>query len=161
MKKHNSEIETPLPIYSDWIEKIKKLDEIEFPSERVVLFLAADFSKISSMKLVELAKLQIAKGVHYVCCWGPDCEVAHDCFDEANIILQLDENFERNVMSTWHANESLEEALWFCIFNAKPEDEFLETYSTFVVGIGETATRKALESLLDDIYGLNEMITNS
>ncbi len=123
--------------------------------------MAADFSEISGAELVELAKLQIAKGVHYICCWGPNCEIGHDCFDEANVILQINENFERHVMSTWHANESLEEALWFCIFNAIPDDEFLEICSTFIVGIGKAVTPEVLQSLLDDIHGLNKTIINT
>lgn len=161
MKKHHSKIETPLPIYSDWIEKIDKLNEIEFPSEGVVLFLAADFSEISGSELVELAMLQISKGVHYICCWGSNCELGHDCFDQANVKLQIDKNFERHVMSTWHADESLEEALWFCIFNATPDDAFWETCSTLIVGVGNAVTANALQALLDDIDGLNEIIVNT
>jgi hypothetical protein len=161
MKKHHSRIETPLPVYSDWIEKIEDLEGIQFPSQCVVLFLAADFTQISGADLVDLAKSLILKGVHYICCWGEESEFGHDCFEQANVILQVDDGFERHVMSTWHADESLEEALWFCIFNAAPDDEYWKICSTLAVGIGQSIGSNQLKELLDDIDSLNERIVNT
>lgn len=161
MKKHHSKIETPLPIYSHWTEEIENIKEIQFPTECVVLFLCADFSKIPGSDLVDIAKFLMLKGVHYICCWGKECEKGHDCFDEANVILQVDENFERHVMSTWHSDESLDEALWFCIFNATPDDEFWEKCSTFIVGVGQAIASNKMSELLDDIESLNERVINT
>ncbi len=124
MKHHLTASKTPLPIYTEWVADIKATLEIEFPTEYVVLFWAADFRLIAGSEIVDLAKSLLFKGIHYVCCWGPECEKAHDCFDEAKVILEIDNGFERHVMTTWHSDESLDEALWFCIYNATPEDEF-------------------------------------
>ena len=161
MKKHHPSIDTPLPIYSHWIDEIENLNKIQFPSECVVLLLCADFSKASGQLLVDIANQLILKGVHYICCWGDECEKGHDCFDEANVILQIDDGFERLVMSTWHSNETLDEALWFCIFNAKPEDKFWDKCSTLVVSVGDHVPINAIPDLLDDIKSLDERIISS
>ncbi len=161
MKKHIPTIETPLPIYSHWVDEVGKINEIKFPTECVALFLSAYFSKISGSGLVDIAKVAILKGIHYICCWGNECEKAHDCFDEANVILQVDEGFERHVFSTWHANETIDEALWFCIFNATPEDEYWPKCSTLVLGIGKHVSPNLLPKLCDNIEELNERVINT
>jgi hypothetical protein len=61
----------------------------------------------------------IESGCCYVCAWGDGCGFVHDAFDRAAIAR------DRFVMSTWHADESLAEGLWFSLVNASPdEDEF-------------------------------------
>ena len=161
MKKHNPTIKTPLPIFSNWVKGFEDLIEIQFPSEFIVLFLCADFSEIEGSKMIEVAKQLILKGVHYVCCWGKECEFAHDCFDEANVYLEIDDGFKRHVMSTWHSNESIDEALWFSIFNAIPEDEYLSKCSTYAVGVGEFISSNILIGLCNNIEDLNERIINT
>jgi hypothetical protein len=161
MKKHTPTIQTPLPIYSHWIDELGKINEIQFPTECVALFLSADFSIVSGSKLVNIARVLISKGTHYICCWGNDCEKAHDCFDEANVILQVDKGFERHDFSTWHAKETIDEALWFCIFCATPEDQFWPKCSTLVLGVGEHFSQSLLPALCDNVEALNERVINS
>ena len=75
------------------------------------LFLAMDSRNIESRQILEAAESLIPKGLAYLCAWGPDCERVHDCFDE--ILSEADpESTEADVvMTTWHDDESLEEAL--------------------------------------------------
>lgn len=61
---------------------------------------------------VTFARRLILAGCRSACAWRPGCERVHDTFDAANIDLDesLDEIF---VMTTWHHDDSLGEALWY------------------------------------------------
>ena len=58
----------------------------------------------------------VASGCAWVCVWGEGCEHVHDLFDEASIAA------DRFVMSTWHTEESLADALYFALVDALPEE---------------------------------------
>jgi hypothetical protein len=67
----------------------------------------------------------------YMCAWGRNCERFHDIVDE---VVAEDEVGERKfvgptandvVMTTWHENETLEQALDFFTKSALPTDGFL------------------------------------
>ena len=61
-------------------------------------------------------------GCVYFVCWGPSCEWVHD------IVNESDPYSEGGIMTTWHSNESLEEALWFFLNVTWPDREFEETF---------------------------------
>ena len=62
----------------------------------------------------------------YFCAWGPGCEKFHDIVDEQIVANELDERSSGapteadTVMTTWHQDESLEEALDFFVTRAHP-----------------------------------------
>lgn len=161
MKRHYSAIKTFFPVFPFWVEKIEDIKTIQFPTECVVLFIAADFSKLSEADLVNIAKALILKGLHYICCWGNECSFAHFCFDFANINLEIEEGFKRHIPSTSHNDKSIEESLWDCLFTAFPDEEYWDKCSTVVVGVGQEVSYSKLSKILDDIDQLNEMITNT
>lgn len=88
------------------------------------LFLMADATTTSTDTIAELAEWCISHGVFSVSAWGPGCERVHDIFDEVDVELRLptgDAPFDDVVMTTWHSNESLAEALeyfWTCTIAA-------------------------------------------
>lgn len=147
---------TPYPLYSTTLNGIDELIELEYPSKYFVLLLAADFSKMENEKITEIAKKLISKGLLYICAWGPDCERAHDSFDLAKVIWEEDNDKKRHAMSTWHSDESLEEALWFCVFNAIVDDEFWNECSTIVVAINEENWADIIENSLSDVSAFND-----
>lgn len=57
----------------------------------------------------------VERGCLYCCVWGEDCEAWHDEVDRANIRAFDGETIpdDQFVITTWHAKESLSEALWF------------------------------------------------
>ena len=84
-----------------------------------VLFVAADATRLVEGQVRRFAAQAIASGCGYVCAWGDGCELVHDVFDQEAIAV------DRFVTSTWHADESLAEGLWFSLTNAHlDEDEF-------------------------------------
>ena len=59
-------------------------------------------------------------GCRFAVTWGRDCALWHDSVDTANL-----EQFDYGdipeddfIMTTWHENEPLEEAIWFAKWNA-------------------------------------------
>jgi hypothetical protein len=85
------------------------------------LVLAVDATTIDDDTLRKAAKFLLESGLAYFCVWGPDCERMHDQFDLERL---PNEPKGRVVMTTWHARESLSEALWFFANCVEPDEGF-------------------------------------
>ena len=90
-------------------------------SRHFALFLALDGTALPDALIGATAKALLERGAAYVCVWGPDCERVHDLFDHQR---SADETNESCVMTTWHAKDSLREALWFFAHCAEPCEGF-------------------------------------
>jgi hypothetical protein len=134
---------------------------LTIPSPRFRLFVAADTTQVTVEGISRFAEIALTRGMVYFCAWGPGCERFHDIVDE---ILVGDEVFGKHrftrptpndvVMTTWHANEDLEEALDFFATCAIPSEGYAagSDYRVFVcVGHPEwaaTAQKFLQEALL-------------
>jgi hypothetical protein len=114
------------------VADLNELRDLHSPSKHFVLFLAADTRDQEGPELVGIAEALIRNGASYVCCWGPGCERFHDCFDEADLYVNDVSSDERIVMTTWHDDESLEEALWFAMTAAWPAQAYEATTNAVV-----------------------------
>ena len=125
-------------------------DSISMPSRHFVAFLAADASGIGADMLADLSRKLLRAGCVYFCAWGTDCERVHDAFDFECLEV------EPVIMTTWHSKESLDEALWFIIFNAYPDDGYFDTTrSALAISIGNPAWDEQIRKRLSDIHALN------
>ena len=86
-----------------WREKVEE-DPAGF-----ALFLACDATELSAEVIEEFAGYCVEHGLFWVGTWGPDCERVHDIFDKIDIARQNDR--PGVVMSSWHDDETLVEAL--------------------------------------------------
>ena len=84
-------------------------------------------SKIGLLVLTEhvvdaepLARQALARGLVFVSAWGPGCELIEETFDEVIALSRPDETPGDAVLTTSHADESLEEALEFFLEAATP-----------------------------------------
>jgi hypothetical protein len=112
--------------------------ELHVPSEHFVLFIAADTSDIPGVDLVDFAAALIRAGAAYICCWGPDCERFHHCFDEADFVVNGEASDSRVLMTTWHDDESLEDALWYALNSTIPAPAYeAGTQSVIAISIGD------------------------
>jgi len=110
--------------------------ELSFTGRFFVCLLAWDASTCTEEATKELARRLLTAGCVYVCCWGSGCERVHDLFDEADIALSPEGPF---LMSTWHDNEPLSEAIWFMLFNTYPDEAFFdECRSAVGISIGSS-----------------------
>jgi len=92
------------------------------------LLVAAQASPEKEIAIQRFARDAVVDGCGYVCAWGLGCENVHDLFDIEAIAA------DRFVMSTWHSDEELHEALYFALILAfSDEDEFPEAGESAVV----------------------------
>ena len=117
--------------------EIVNLDRLEWPlslhlpSRRFRLFVAADTSDIGSAAIKEFARAALKQGMVYFCAWGPDCSRFHDLVDQTIVDDDLGQrefaglNESDTIMTTWHENETLEEALDYFATLAAPTDGFM------------------------------------
>jgi hypothetical protein len=110
--------------------------EIRSNSRHFGLFIAADASRVSSERVRAVANVLIGRGLAWLCTWGPDCERVHDSFDLA--LLEFDPQGARGViMTTWHDDEPLSEAIWFFVSAASPDKSYEKTCLDWIVaGVG-------------------------
>ena len=82
-----------------------------------MLFLAVDATSIPNSVLRAVARELLDRGLASLCVWGTDCSRVHDQFD-------LERHPDSEVETTWHSDETLEEALWYFANVAYPDDSF-------------------------------------
>jgi hypothetical protein len=99
--------------------------KLEEPIGQFVAFVALDTRRLSGERLAELAQELLDAGCVYMCSWGPDASRIHDVFDEKIVEAELAGRpyVEDLLMTAWHAEESLDDALWCAVFVAFPPEE--------------------------------------
>ena len=96
-------------------------EAIAEPQPHFAAFIAADVTAADDGELREFARRLLAQGAVYACAWGPGCERLHDAFD-----AERDESVPE-VLTTWHADDTLDEALWFALFASFPDEAYVES----------------------------------
>ena len=143
-----------------YLASLTSLDEwpgtITEPAGPFVVFTALDATRFTDDQLVEFTGKLIAQGCVYSCSWGPDCSRVHDCFDTADLERVNWLADDSIVMSTWHEDESLDEALWFAVFAAYNDDA--ETDAVLAISQAEWATQ--IEERFADPEQLNEDVVS-
>ncbi len=81
-----------------------------------------DGTDVSLDTISRLARRLIDAGAVYFCTWGPDCERIHDLIDEVAVTDTLISDTNATLMTTWHHDESLAEAIWYALYCALPND---------------------------------------
>jgi hypothetical protein len=127
---------------------------------RFGLFLACDAEDVPDDVIYSAALNALASGAVYVVAWGPGCERIHDMFDDAAITLALDNSDRAHVLTTWHADESLDEALWFFVDVALPSG-----HEDLAMGLAVTVGRedwcRQIREHLADLPGLRATVMDS
>jgi hypothetical protein len=103
---------------------------LEIPSKRFRLLVAADMTDIPVDLIREFAHAALERGMVYFCAWGPGCERFHDILDELVVADDIGErqfagpNDQDTIMTAWHDDETLDEALDFFVNMSHPTDGF-------------------------------------
>jgi hypothetical protein len=103
--------------------------KLETPSRHFALLLAADATAWSDDDVLAVARELIGKGLAVLVAWGPGCERVHDLFDHAR---NPDESDDTVVLTTWHGDETLDEALWYFVGCAAAAPGFVDTCASWV-----------------------------
>jgi hypothetical protein len=120
-----------------------------------ILFVAAKASAEDELEIRRFAVDAVDAGCAYICAWGEGCEQVHDLFDVASIAA------DRFVMSTWHDDESLAEALWFALCNAWPDDDqFPNAAEATVILAVEEPWLAEVRELVADQEAFTKLVVN-
>ena len=126
--------------------------------QHFLLLLAWDAPEKSTEQLTGFFERLVDRGLVYFCAWGRNCEAVHDAVDRCDTEKHKREgrSVSENsvVMTTWHAKESLGEALWFfkiCAVPAGSRDP--SECDRFAVAIGNPAWSTEMEQALQSIEG--------
>jgi hypothetical protein len=103
---------------------------LHIPSRRFRLFVAADVTSTTASIIAEFAHAALTSGMVYFCAWGPDCSRFHDIVDEVVVADDIGKrlfagpNEQDTIMTTWHENEALDDALDFFVNCSHPTNGF-------------------------------------
>lgn len=117
-------------------------DTIDITSKHFACFLCWDSRDIDSNEIETVAEILLRSGCVYFCTWGSGSARAHDIIDKVIIGKNMEE--ESVIMTTWHEDESLDEALWFFLNNTLPDDKYIASCRAGVaISIGITLEQRA------------------
>jgi hypothetical protein len=116
-----------LPAWEDWPP------ELDLPSERFCLLVVGNAQGEAKHSIGTFASEALAAGCVYACAWGPGCDLVHDTFD-ANF-SETEYSGGPVVMTTWHEDESLEQALSFLMRDAWPSDPWIASCRASVIAV--------------------------
>ena len=133
--------------------------QVEEPARPFVVFTAFDATSLTDDELISFARLLLEQGCVYACSGGarrrararrllitlrsPPSEQASPYVAEDDV-----------VMTTWHDDESLDDALWFAVFSAYPAYGEL----TGVLAISGQTWAGEIESRFGDAEQWNERL---
>jgi hypothetical protein len=127
---------------------------IVLPSSRFVCLVVWDAVDVEDETITHLAQQLLLSGAVYVCAWGPDCMRVHDLVDAVAVDSSEAGDNEAVVMTTWHEDESISEAVWFSRRCALPDRTlFDDCGSTLVLVIGSAAWADEARSAFRDDAG--------
>lgn len=106
--------------------------DVELPTPHFLCLLAADFDSASDGEITSLAQGLLELGASYFVCWGPGCERAHDLIDDVTLVLEPPVPDDSVIMTTWHADQPLDEALFFLLCAAWPDPAYEDSTGCIV-----------------------------
>lgn len=143
---------TDRDLYMIEVTRLDELpDDLQLPSRYFVCLLAWDAREVSSDEIGAVARKLISQGGVYFCTWGPDCKRVHDIIDEEAVRADPKPTDESVIMTTWHEDEPLTDAIWFLLHNSLPGERYFdECRSTLAISVGSSAWADHIRSALSD-----------
>jgi hypothetical protein len=139
-------------------DSIENLGEKASPSTaNFGLFVAMNAKGVTDERILRGAKRLLSKGLACLCTWGPDCERVHELFDLAARGNNSDLFGDEVIITTWHADETLEEALWFFVHAAFVTKKFDKTCKDWIIApISSTEWEQLIRSRITQIDRITE-----
>jgi len=122
---HGTDSTTDRRLCSLSIERPSDLvPSLKLGSKRFVCLLAWDAENVETDEIAAFVGTLLDQGAVYFCCWGQGCERTHDIVDEVVQLKEIEKGTDSVIMTTWHDNEELTDALEFSLLSAEPDDDF-------------------------------------
>jgi hypothetical protein len=100
------------------------LDLSFIAGRQFVCLLAMDATEVPAAEIGSLCVRLLDAGCAYLCTWGPDCARVHDVMDEEVVGCNPPVTDRGCVMTTWHPDDSLADALDFLLNSAQPDAQY-------------------------------------
>lgn len=137
-----------LAFYEDkpnlWLIPAEGLNEVPgrltHSSQYFALFTAIDMSVQQAHGSYSYAAELLEQGLAYFCAFGENCEELHDCVDHADVDrtrTHPEPDNDSVVMTTWHAKDTLQKALWFFLHCANPAGHYAYGCDSYIIAASE------------------------
>jgi hypothetical protein len=87
-------------------------------------FCAMDARNTPANEIGKFCVSLLQLGCAYLCAWGQDCGRVHDIMDEEIVGDNPPKSDWGDVMTTWHSEESIEDALYFFLNCTVPNETY-------------------------------------
>jgi len=137
-------------------------DALRLPSPRFACLLAWDAARIADAAIAQVADRLLDAGAVHFTCWGAGCQRVHDIIDRRATESGRNEA-PHVIMTSWHADEPLAEALWDFLHASLPVEGYVEgCRSGLAISIGLPAsTSGEIAQALTDSKGWTQRVLES
>ncbi len=138
---------------SVWIGHTVRPFDFESPCEgkEFALLLVVEAKDVSPEEQSGLSEQFVRQGCRYAVCFGHECSLWDDSIDMVGVMAEIEGRPAPFVMTTWHAEESLEEVAWYFAFCTTFDDWQPEAYIVLLLG-GDGEGEAAIERALEDAF---------
>ncbi len=121
--------------------------DIDVESKYFGTFIAWDARSSMHNEIASFVKTLIDAGCVSFVCWGPDCQRVHDIADECDPYKDNDSV----IMTTWHADESLDDAVWYFLNTMFAMADFEPVFrSSLAISVGSEPWASSIRAALRD-----------
>jgi len=113
---------------------------------KAVVILEADYSQEWQ---AEVSRWLVEEGCRYMMAWGPNCSSWDDSVDAADIEAGGLDDDSKIVLTTWHADETLENVFWYSQFCANFSYYDVELANVLILHISETIQESTCLALFE------------
>jgi hypothetical protein len=113
---------------------------------KAVVILEADYSQEWQ---AEVSKWLVAEGCRYLMAWGANCSSWDDSVDAADIAAGGLDDDSKFLLTTWHADETLESVFWYSQFCANFSYGEIELTNALILHISESAEEATCLALFE------------
>lgn len=146
------------PVFRCHVSSFNELKKLEFPTSHFVLLLAANYFPIDQEEMIEVATNLISKGNAYLCAWGGGCTNGDTNWDIAAVESEAEKKYGFFTMTTWHEDESLEEAVWYSLNAAYVDEHIWDTTSVILVTIEDEEWKAQIEEICSNPLDFNRRL---
>ena len=135
-----------------FLDLVKSSDmpaQFALSSPHFACFLAWDAREASVEEIDGVLRPLLTSGVAHLCTWGADCKRVHDIADK--IFHRLVSPEGAVVMTTWHDEETLAEAVEFFLNRSFPHEYYEDTLrSGIAISIGSPPATIAIAGMVSN-----------
>lgn len=136
--------------------------EVQFP-ERCAALLAWNATEASDESIALAGEMLLDAGAVSLCSWGDDCQRVHEVF---NRVLEGPDPpataFPDLVMTTWHAREPLDQAIWYLLFASIPDEDFIDVCrDALFISVGNERWAQRVREAFRDVDRFNSEVLGS